>query len=95
MFAVVERTQIYLTSEQQRALERRMAGSGRTKSDLIREAIDAYLGTEESNEEWRRKWIAAVDAAYGIAPYLPEDYVERLRAVDAARGEELEKRWRG
>ena len=95
MVDVVERTQIYLTQEQQRELERRVAGSGRTKSDLIREAIDAYLGTTESNEEWRRKWIAAVDAVYVIAPYLPADYVERLRENDVRRQEELERRWRG
>lgn len=95
MVDVVERTQIYLTAEQQRALERRVASSGRTKSDLIREALDGYLGTQESNEEWRRKWIAAVDAIYGIAPYLPADYVEQLRKNDARRQEELERRWRG
>ena len=95
MVDVVERTQIYLTQEQQRELERRVAGSGRTKSELIREAIDAYLETPQSNEEWRKEWLAALDAAFGIAPYLPEDYVEQLRATDAKRQEELERRWRG
>jgi len=39
----VERTQIYLTSEQQRALEARVIATGRTKSDMIRQALDAYL----------------------------------------------------
>jgi len=95
MFGVVERTQIYLTEEQQLELARRVTASGRTKSDLIREALDAYLETEESDEEWRRRWIAAVDAAYGAAPYLSATYVANLRAVDAERQEELERRWRG
>jgi len=94
MVDVVERTQIYLTAEQQRALERRVTSSGRTKSDLIREALDAYLGTKESNEEWRKRWAAAVDAVYGIAPYLSADYVERLRENDVRRQRELEERWR-
>jgi len=95
MVEVVERTQIYLTAEQQRALERRATGTGRTKSDLIREALDAYLGTERSNEEWRREWVAAVDAIAGIAPYITEDYVERLRKNDARRQAELQERWGG
>lgn len=94
MLALVERTQIYLTERQQRELERRVINSGRTKSDLIREALDAYLGTERTEEEWRHRWQAAVDGAYGIAPYLPADYIETLREVDAKRQEELERRWR-
>jgi hypothetical protein len=94
MLAVVERTQIYLTPEQQRELERRVAGSGRTKSDLIREALDAYLGGAEPNEGWRRRWVAAVDAAYGAAPYLPATYVEDGRRLEVDRQEELERRWR-
>jgi len=97
MVAVVERTQIYLTEQQQRELERRVIASGRTKSDLIREALDRFLGTEESHEEWQRRWIAAVDAVAGIAPYLPDGatYSEELRQVDLRRQEELEQRRRG
>jgi hypothetical protein len=37
------RTQIYLTQEQQRRLERLAAATGRRKSELIREALDDYL----------------------------------------------------
>jgi Arc/MetJ-type ribon-helix-helix transcriptional regulator len=95
MFGVVERTQIYLTEEQQHELARRVAASGRTKSDLIREALDAYLETEVSNEQWRRTWLEAIDAAFGAAPYLSATYVEDLRTVDAERQDELERRWRG
>ncbi len=84
MVAIVERTQIYLTEQQQRELERRVISTGRTKSDLIREALDAFLGTEETNEEWRRRWVAAVDAVAGIATYLPDadTYTEELRRAD-------------
>lgn len=38
---IVKRTQIYLSEQQDRELQRRATKSGRTKSDLIREAIDA------------------------------------------------------
>lgn len=95
MVAVVERTQIYLTEQQQLELARRVIATGRTKSDLIREALDTYLQTEESNEEWRKKWGDAIDGIAGIAPYLPETYVEDLRAIDAKRQADLERRWRG
>lgn len=95
MVANVERTQIYLTEEEQRALEARAFATGRTKSDLIREAIDAYLDLGEVHEETMRRWREAVRAAAGIAPYLPETYVEDLRAVDREHQRELERRWRG
>ena len=94
MVAIVERTQIYLTEQQQRELERRVISSGRTKSDLIREALDAFLETEESSEDWRRRWREAVDAVAGIAPYLPDTYVQELRHADLRRQAELERRWR-
>lgn len=95
MLAIVERTQIYLTEEQQRALEARVVTTGRTKSDLIREALDAYLDLGEAHDERMRRWRQAVDAAYGAAPYLSETYVEDLRALDVKRQAELERRWRG
>ena len=94
MLAAVERTQIYLTEQQQLELARRVAATGKTKSELIREALDTYLETEESTEEWRKQWLAAIDGIAGIAPYLPETYVEDLRALDVERQRELERRWR-
>ncbi len=96
MLAVVERTQIYLTERQQRELERRAISSGRTKSDLIREALDAFLGMSLSKDEWQRRWREAVDAIAGIAPYLPEGdaYAQELRDADVERKEELERRRR-
>ena len=94
MVAIVERTQIYLTEQQQRELERRVISSGRTKSDLIREALDAYLGVELTSQEWRRRWTGAVDAIGGIAPYLSTDDVQELRDADTQRMEQLQHRWR-
>jgi predicted transcriptional regulator len=96
MVTYVERTQIYLSAEQQRQLERRALASGRTKSDLIREALNMYLQQEPSAEEWRRQWLEAVDAVAGIAPYLPEGAVdaEELRRADLKKQQDLERRRR-
>lgn len=59
------RTQIYLTREQRRALDERAAREGRTLADLVREAVDHYVG---------RGGAAAVNAAaaetFGALPDL-------------------------
>ena len=74
----MDRTQIYLDDRETAALDRVASASGRTRSDLIREAIGmAYLGTPVSPElaiqtleitagAWRRGRSGA-------------DYVEALR----------------
>jgi predicted transcriptional regulator len=80
---IMNRTQIYLSDEEAKALEREARASGRTKSRLIRDAIDrVYLGArgasevlrslEESAGAWRRREGGAA-------------YVERLRSGRLAR----------
>ncbi len=39
----MQRTQIYLTEREQTALRRLAEASGRSQSELIREAVDRYL----------------------------------------------------
>ncbi|MBI1251077.1 MAG: ribbon-helix-helix protein, CopG family [Alphaproteobacteria bacterium] len=39
----MNRTQIFLTAAQTKALDSRACAEGRTRSDLIREAVDAFL----------------------------------------------------
>lgn len=99
MYAVyiVRRTQIYIGIDQDALLEERARSVGRTKSALIREAIDAYLGDGAAVDDAAvARFRAAAGQARGIAPYLPsgEEYVESLRAGDAEREDELRSRRR-
>jgi predicted transcriptional regulator len=55
------RTQIYLTDEQKRQLERLAAASGKKQSEMIRAAIDDYLVEQEPQD-----WKAAFEAARGM-----------------------------
>jgi predicted DNA-binding protein len=80
---IMVRTQIYLSDEEARALEREARATGRTKSRLIRDAIDRlYLAGSDSTEvlralrrsagAWRRRESGAA-------------YAERLRSGRLAR----------
>ncbi len=91
---IVKRTQIYLTDDQAEGLGLRARARGTTSSKLIREAIDRYLAEPEREDERRARFHSAIDAAFGIAPYLPDGagYVEELRRGDLARDDELVQR---
>lgn len=90
---IVKRTQIYLREDHDRLLGERARAAGRTKSELIREALDDYLGDAEANRLARFR--KALDDAAGIAPYLPPgaEYVEELRKAGLARQRWLDERW--
>jgi hypothetical protein len=94
---IVRRTQIYLDEEQDRRLSEHALATGRTKSDLIREAVDRFLDTPLTEEERLARFRAAADAAFGIAPYLEDGatYVRKLRDLDRRRAERLEEQWHG
>lgn len=78
------RTQIYLTAEQRRKLDVKRKRERRTLADLVREAVDAYLGNEEPGAI-----DAAFDAAFGSSPGLEvparEEWDRRLERVYAKR----------
>ena len=82
---IVERTQIYLNAEEARALERLARRTGRTKSQLIREAIDqTYLQSRRDREQV----LAVLRRAAGSWKRRKEtgaEYVERLRGGRLAR----------
>ncbi len=96
MLAAVKRTQIYLEERHAKELDRRAHERRTTRSKLIREALDEYLGVGPSEEELLQEFREAVKKAYGIAPYLPDGatYVRELREVGARKLDELDERWR-
>jgi len=91
---IMQRTQIYLGEQQDRALTERAARLGRTRSALIREAIDSYLAPDSAERQGLARLRAAVSEATGCAAYLPpgEDYVDALRAADRERATQLDAR---
>jgi hypothetical protein len=93
---IVNRTQIYLADEQDRALTARARDSGRTKSALIREAIDRYLEPDDGGQAGLARLRGAVADVSGTAPYLPAgaSYVDELRTADRLRERELGARRR-
>lgn len=90
----MRRTQIYLDDEQGRRLDERAAATGRTRSALIREAIDALLDGPTADRDEMAAFRAAVEGAFGTAPDLPPgaDYVRALRTPDSERQHALERR---
>ncbi|HKG02337.1 MAG TPA: CopG family transcriptional regulator [Conexibacter sp.] len=90
----MRRTQIYLADSQERALADRADRLGRTKSALIREAIDSYLTPDSAEQTGLARLRTAVADARGCAQYLPagERYVDELRAADRERARELDER---
>jgi predicted transcriptional regulator len=89
---IMRRTQIYLSDSQHERLSQRAEAAGTTKSDLIREAVEAYLAGPEADETRLRAFRAAVQEAAGSAGRLPTGrrYVEELRGADAERERRLE-----
>lgn len=90
----MKRTQIYLGEEQDRKLAERARSTARTRSDLIREALDRYLDGD-SEEARLSAFHEAVRVTAGAVPRLPkgDDYVESIRNGDRARDEALERHW--
>jgi predicted transcriptional regulator len=78
---IVERTQIYLSSEQAAALDREARRTGTTRSHLIREAIDrAYLTSPD-----RDRILVGLRASAGAwknRTETGEEYVERIRGTE-------------
>lgn len=93
---IMKRTQIYLDEKQDERLARRARASGTTKSDLIREAVDAYLAGPEDRAGQLTAFRAAVRAVAGSIVRLPSGrrYVDEMRRADAERERDIEARRR-
>ncbi len=70
MIYIVKRTQIYLDEEQDRRLRKRARATGKTKSALIRDAIDRLLSRERTPSELESALEETAGALPGIT--LPE-----------------------
>lgn len=62
----MRRTQIYLDEEQDRRLQRRARAVGKTKSALIREALDRFLSRQRAPSEL----AAALEETAGALPEI-------------------------
>ena len=74
IFQAMERTQIYLSEGQTRALDRRARERGTTRSAVIREAVEQYLGPVWDPDAF----IAALDDFAGI--WADRDDIDELYA---------------
>ena len=74
LYIVMERTQIYLSTSQTRELDRRARQGGVTRSHLIREALDKYLGVTWDPVEFK----AALRGIAGI--WADRDDLDELYA---------------
>lgn len=80
---IVQRTQIYLTKREKAALARVAKATGRTRSQLIREAIEAQYLTSQAED-----LVAVLKRTAGLwadRAETGEAYVERLRSGRLAR----------
>ena len=93
----MKRTQIYIDEEHDEKLAARAAETGRTKSDLIREAIDRYMRDPDDQAARLARFRAACESSAGRVPRLPTgvEYAAEIRETDLQRLEALEQRWRG
>jgi predicted DNA-binding protein len=81
----VDRTQIYLTPDENAALERESIKTGKTRSQLIREAIDEKYGTRRSLEEF----MAALNGAFGL--WANPEGEAAVKAIHAGRRAEARR----
>lgn len=82
---IMNRTQIYLTDEEERVLGERAKKTGRSKSDLIREAIDATYLKSTSNEAEFLKVLERTAGAWKGRRETGSEYVERIRTGRLSR----------
>ena len=79
---IMRRTQIYLTEEQGRVLESRSRATGRTVSDLIRDAIEAAYSHRRAMSRAERIGLARRTAgAWTEFAETGAKYVERIRGA--------------
>jgi hypothetical protein len=78
------RTQVYLTEDQRREIEKLRARDGRTLAEVVRAALDEYLATHgpAAEEARRRETQRVLDETFGIAPDFPYPDRDELDRFD-------------
>ena len=77
---IVQRTQIYLTEQQGRLLRNRSQATGRTVSELIRDAVDgAYLPRSSPTVADKVLLARRTAGAWRDFPETGAEFVERVR----------------
>lgn len=74
---VVNRTQIYLTSDESELLDRESARTGASRSELIRRAIRAHYG--KADEGSRRRALVESAGSWRDRRFTGEQYVDKIR----------------
>ncbi len=90
----MQRTQIYLSEEELARLDREAERTGRTRSRLIRDAINRAYAHQVDMEEFERVLRDAAGAWKG-APFTGLEYVEAIRTRGFSALEELWPEWYG
>lgn len=87
---IMQRTQIYLTERESTALDREARRTGRTRSQLIRDAIEEkYAGPGASAEEFLRV-LEETAGAWQDRDFTGQEYVEAIRS---GIGERMARLW--
>jgi hypothetical protein len=76
MHMYTERTQVLLTVEQRRRLERRAQDEHRSVGALIRDAVDAYTGSTGRSRHAAAESLLALDVPVGDWPAMKAE-IER------------------
>lgn len=77
----MQRTQIYITEEQQRRIAARAADAGVSKAQVIRRMLDEGLGVDDGAEERRRAIRATAGTLPGADDWQP--WLARVRGGGA------------
>lgn len=77
---IMIRTQIYLTAEEERVLSDRSKKTGRSKSDLIREAIDGTYLAPVADTSTFLEVLNRTSGAWKGRRETGSEYVEKFRA---------------
>ena len=88
----MQRTQIYLSEDELTRLDREVERTGRTRSRLIRDAINRTYAHQVGMEEFERVLRENAGVWKG-APFTGQEYKQAIREGGFSRLEELWPEW--